>query len=229
MDIKMAGRSEAQKRIDRYFPMSSPIAYQSGLSLAFKSTNAGLFLYQILYWSGKEWDKDGWIKKSTKEFKTETGLTKYQQDTATTILKKNDIIETKVFGVPATRHVRVKFEILENHLTSLLKTNKLEGSIPSNNSADKQQTITKTTQKTTNRPQVIKYPELQPQLDAFIEMRKKLKRPMTDKAVELTVKKLRKLYPDNLENQKGCLDQSVENSWQGVFPLKETESDQSWF
>lgn len=54
--------------------------------------------------------------------------------------------------------------------------------------------------------------------DCFIEMRNKIKKPLTDKAKELIKSKLSKLT--NTEKEKILiLEQSIENSWQGVFPL----------
>lgn len=63
-------------------------------------------------------------------------------------------------------------------------------------------------------------PALDDALRGFEEMRKKLRKPLTDRAKKLTLGKLEKLAPGNEEMQIAILDQSVENSWQGVYPLK---------
>ena len=63
-------------------------------------------------------------------------------------------------------------------------------------------------------------PALDDALRGFEEMRKKLRKPLTDRAKRLTLGKLEKLAPGNEEMQIAILDQSVENSWQGVYPLK---------
>ena len=53
----------------------------------------------------------------------------------------------------------------------------------------------------------------------FIDMRKTIKKPMTSKALELLFKNLEKLT--NLEEEKiAILNQSIEHSWQTVYPLK---------
>lgn len=54
----------------------------------------------------------------------------------------------------------------------------------------------------------------------FIEFRKKIKAPMTDKAIDLTISKLNKFSPD-VSIQIAILNQSIERGWRGVFPLKE--------
>lgn len=55
-------------------------------------------------------------------------------------------------------------------------------------------------------------------LTAFAEHRKKLKKPMTDYAKKLLLSKLQKLA-NTEEEQIAILNQSIENGWQGVFPL----------
>lgn len=57
-------------------------------------------------------------------------------------------------------------------------------------------------------------------LAGFVEYRRQIKKPMTDKAVELAIKKLRKMT-DNVDEQIAIVEQSVMNGWQGLFPLKE--------
>lgn len=63
-------------------------------------------------------------------------------------------------------------------------------------------------------------PALDDALRGFEEMRKKLRKPLTDRAKKLTLGKLEKLAPGNEAMQVAILDQSVERGWQGVFPLK---------
>ncbi len=60
----------------------------------------------------------------------------------------------------------------------------------------------------------------------YIEMRKQIKKPMTDRVVDLAIKKLHELaavpfsgaMDDELAIQ--ILNQSVMNGWLGLFPLK---------
>lgn len=55
----------------------------------------------------------------------------------------------------------------------------------------------------------------------YVAMRVKIKKPMTDKAVELAMKKLDKLSGGDAVTAVAILEQSVMNSWQGLFSLKE--------
>lgn len=57
-------------------------------------------------------------------------------------------------------------------------------------------------------------------LDNFCEMRKRIKKPLTENAKELVIKKLDSIA-NNEEEKIQILNNSVMNSWQGIFPLKE--------
>lgn len=61
--------------------------------------------------------------------------------------------------------------------------------------------------------------ELQKVLRDFIDMRKTIKKPMTSKALELLIDKVRKMSNDELI-QIAILNQSIERGWQTVYPLK---------
>ena len=62
-------------------------------------------------------------------------------------------------------------------------------------------------------------PKLKEALIEFIKMRKLSKKPPTDHALELLIKKLYKLS-SNPETQIAIVEQSILNNWQGFFPLK---------
>ena len=52
----------------------------------------------------------------------------------------------------------------------------------------------------------------------FIEFRKEKKKPLTARGFELFIRKLDKLANDE-ETKIKIIEQSIENSWTGVFPL----------
>ena len=54
---------------------------------------------------------------------------------------------------------------------------------------------------------------------SFVEFRKKSKKPMTDKAVELMIKKLNELS-NREDEQIAILNQSILNGWTGIYELK---------
>lgn len=59
----------------------------------------------------------------------------------------------------------------------------------------------------------------------YIAMRKQIKKPMTNRAIDLAIKKLDELSGGDNDIAIKIIEQSVMNSWQGLFPLKtETRS-----
>lgn len=63
-------------------------------------------------------------------------------------------------------------------------------------------------------------PKLDKAITEFVAFRKKIKKPMTDHAVQLMMNKLNRLS-SNVDVQIEILNQSIMNGWQGIFPLKE--------
>lgn len=61
-------------------------------------------------------------------------------------------------------------------------------------------------------------------VEDFREYRRKMKKPMTDRAVELLYQKLDELAGNNEKDKIAILQQSIVNGWQGVFPLKDQRS-----
>ena len=64
-------------------------------------------------------------------------------------------------------------------------------------------------------------PQLSEAMHDFEEMRRKMRRPLTEKAKEMILKKLAKLAGGDEEKEIAILQQSIMNGWQGVFPLHE--------
>ena len=72
----------------------------------------------------------------------------------------------------------------------------------------------------------IQYPDWLP-LDTFNdfkEKRKEIKKPLTGRAEELAIKELAKLKEAG-NNPQAVLEQSIMNSWQGLFPLNKHKED----
>lgn len=65
--------------------------------------------------------------------------------------------------------------------------------------------------------------ELQATIWDFIEMRRAMKSPMTEKGLKLLLSKLDKLSSDT-KTQVAILDQSIECNWKSVYPLKDNRS-----
>jgi len=62
------------------------------------------------------------------------------------------------------------------------------------------------------------------EFEEYKKMRQKIKKPMTDRAIELAIKKLETLKSEGYDPQQ-VLEQSILNSWQGLFPLKDDRKE----
>lgn len=64
--------------------------------------------------------------------------------------------------------------------------------------------------------------ELQATIWDFIEMRRQMKAPMTEKGLKLLLSKLEKLSSD-ASTQMAIVNQSIESGWKSVYPLKDNK------
>lgn len=55
----------------------------------------------------------------------------------------------------------------------------------------------------------------------YIKMRKLIKAPMTDRALQILITKVNQLEPNDVSRQKRLLEQSIANNWKSVYPLKD--------
>lgn len=60
--------------------------------------------------------------------------------------------------------------------------------------------------------------DLKAAFEAFKDMRRRIRKPMTDYAQSLLINRLKKLSSDS-NDQIAILNQSIENSWQSIYPL----------
>lgn len=65
--------------------------------------------------------------------------------------------------------------------------------------------------------------KLQAALRDFLKLRKAIKAPMTDRALQLATKTLDKLATTD-EAKIAIINQSIERGWRGLFPLKDTDT-----
>lgn len=58
----------------------------------------------------------------------------------------------------------------------------------------------------------------------FIKMRKTIKAPLTERALQLAIKKANDLGGGDPQKVKAVIEQSILNSWKGLFPLKDEKA-----
>jgi hypothetical protein len=102
-----------------------PIAYSVNLARITGDVKATLFLSQLIYWTRVGVNVEhhgGWIFKSREQWTGETGLSRYEQETARVKLIKQGLIEEARVGSPARNCYRVVPQVLGTALARLLRS-----------------------------------------------------------------------------------------------------------
>lgn len=99
-----------------------PIAFNKHYVFLGCGINGALMLSQLVYWTSRTKDSDGWIYKTQSEWTMETGLTRKEQETARKTLKNLGFISEKKMGVPRRVFFRVERENLYQALVEYSET-----------------------------------------------------------------------------------------------------------
>lgn len=218
-----------------------PIAFNKHYVFLGCGINGAVMLSQLVYWADKAKDKNGWIYKTGKEWTEETGLTRREQDTARKNLRELGFIDEHKHGVPCKIHYKVNQNSLYEALVSLAQKRQPNAQISQTECTDApnwiggmRQTNTESTTKNTTEKNIIsetkifkaqKYDALKAVLPIninqktwsdFVEMRKQIKKPLTERATVLIINKLTGFGQQANES----LEQSIESGWSGVFAIK---------
>ncbi len=102
------------KLTDFLMDIGKPVAYYPKLSAITGGVKETLLLCQLLYWQGKQESREGWIYKTREELTEETGLSRYEQETARRNLIRKGFIEEKLAGIPARLYYRVNIEAVND-------------------------------------------------------------------------------------------------------------------
>lgn len=85
---------------------------------------AGVLLSQILFYSDRTRDPEGWIEKSSREFQSETGLTRRQFEKARRVLTEAGVLCYRLKGIPPVSQYRVNRVRLQEYLNELRQQEK---------------------------------------------------------------------------------------------------------
>ena len=99
-----------------------PIAFNKHYVFIGCGINGALMLSQLVYWTSRTRDNDGWIFKTHTDWTMETGLTRREQDTARKTLKELGFLSEKKVGVPRRVFFRVERENLYKALIEYSET-----------------------------------------------------------------------------------------------------------
>ena len=85
-----------------------PIAYYPSLNRITGGALPTILLCQLIYWSDKGMEPEGWIFKSREELFYETGLTRWDQERARLELRQRGFLKEKFAGMPRRLYFQVQ-------------------------------------------------------------------------------------------------------------------------
>lgn len=90
-----------------------PVAFHPQLARLLGGINSALLFQQIAFWSSLRADSKAgygaWIWKTQSELEDETAMTRYEQEGARRILRREGVVEEKRAGIPARLHYRINW------------------------------------------------------------------------------------------------------------------------
>ena len=102
------------------------IAFHACFVKPLGSVNAALMFSQIIYWSNRTTNADGWFYKTAEEFEDETGLTRKEQANARMAILAQGWTEEKLCGIPATVNFRLSNKFYQFVQSSFTQSGKLD-------------------------------------------------------------------------------------------------------
>lgn len=173
----------------------------------------------------------------------ETTLSEYRVRKALKILQEHRLISVDRKGIPPRNHYAVNADNLAELLIYKplnFKANSLknltyagEKTSPITNidkeNIDNKNIDIKNNKKTSTASvdsliETVDDEQLKQALKDFCKMRKLIKKPVSDRAMQILLNKLNKFATDD-KNKIAILEQSIEHSWQSVYPLKTDKTD----
>lgn len=150
----------------------------------------------------------------------ETGLSVRNVRTALDHLKATGELTIK----PTNKFSLITVENWGKYQGADCETDKQSDKRATNNrqTTDKQPTTNKNEKNIKNEKKYSENPNLDTAFKSYIEHRKQLKKPMTDNAIKLAMKKLTQLA-DNDKDRIAIIEESIANGWQGLFALKKDQ------
>jgi hypothetical protein len=134
-----------------------PVAFHRVFAKICGGATQGLFLAQLWYWSRVTKDPDGWFWKTSKEWESETALTRREQENARRSLKNLGILEEKLMDLPAKLYYRmnkssvlIAYQKMVDRETSLADVTNLDVICDKHDCHIRQTYYTETTSETTS-------------------------------------------------------------------------------
>lgn len=188
---------------------------------------------EAVYWNNRGELEDGYFFSTVENIEERTTLTAYQQRKALSILQDKgvvDVISKK--GAPPKRYIKINedaimqiFDVQNSNILTF-KTEKTSLlNVKNFNTNNKHKKNNKEEQ---YNEVIAEFPyqteEFMQAIKDFIEMRKTLKKPVTNRALKMLINKAEQIAQGNEGVIVQLFNQSTANSWLGIYPLKENYS-----
>lgn len=165
-------------------------------------------------------DEQGYFYSTVENVKENTGLSKDIQCKALKKLNTRGLIHSTVKGIPAKRYVKFNYQLLASLLVNITppscrKTRQLDIAKTDTNNNNINNN------KKNNKNIYYDNVELNDLFLDFLEVRKKLKAVNSERAINSLLKTLSN-YDDDTKYK--MIENSITNSWKGIFPLKEQKT-----
>lgn len=171
-------------------------------------------------------NKCGWIEwftVSNQVLSIHSGLSRSGILKARNQLKQLELLDFKERGTKATAYKLITMSESKQESNQESKQERKQTSNQASNTLNKQKQKLNKTIKRSTKVLPEKYSESEPlnnAIVAFIAHRKSIKAPISEHAIDLTLKKLDKIAESEQEKIE-ILNQSIMNGWKGIFELKE--------
>lgn len=187
-----------------------------------------LLVYALIY--GFSQDGKSWFTGSANYISEWVGITRQNVMAILKRLVEKELIikQDKVVNGVKLVDYKVNIEMYENNTPCNKTLHPCNETLHQNiNDTYIKETVSKdTVKKKTNYDSILDERRIagkkRDAVEEYIKMRKFIKKPMTEHALELALNNLDKLASSE-EEQIAILEQSISNSWQGLFPLKKAE------
>lgn len=97
---------------DLLVDIGRPVSYHPGVARAVGGVKSALLLEQLVYWTGKQHDREGWIFKTKDELMDELGFSREELDGARAALKRLGLLEENYLRLEHRMAYRVNINAL---------------------------------------------------------------------------------------------------------------------
>lgn len=223
---------------DGFIAVNRRIAEVAGLEAA---VVLGELASESLYWEEHEGLEDGFFYSTVENLGSRVYLSAHGQRQALDKLQELGLVDVEKKGMPARRYIRIHDEkvlqVVNDKSLKFLTTSgeNIARQVVKNFNTNNNITNNKQKEENSNKhikgpsvydcilnevEQIRNDPQLQQTFADFIEMRKKIKAPLTERALKMVVNETVKLSNGDPDLMRQILNQSILHDWKGVYPLK---------